>query len=177
MVESLKLFGNSAISSQPPRDLKRAFRAKSGDVKLAVLSTLEVNHSSGYQLIIKIKERSGGEWRLSSGSFYPQLEDLTRRGYIQRIPFTGINGVRVYSYSLTNAGRSQIITDKSKIEAMWACFTKAEPAPFSGTALELELNLLEQALSVVGSASEPSLIKIEQGVARLRRLIYSILAE
>lgn len=47
-----------------------------GDIRWALLEALEEGPAHGYELIVRLEERSGGMWRPSPGSVYPTLQML-----------------------------------------------------------------------------------------------------
>jgi DNA-binding PadR family transcriptional regulator len=153
---------------------RRAFRAKRGDVKLAIISVLAEGKVSGYELRKKIQARSGGEWRISSGSIYPQLESLMRHDLVDQSYADGIYSSAEYHYYLTPTGRKHLSDNKHLIDAVWDNFKSVK---FEGSKLEIELQKLHQAIGVTDSASEEAVAKVTAEVAELRKRIYAILAE
>jgi hypothetical protein len=55
-------------------------RARRGDVRTALLSLLADNPMHGYDLIRELEQRSGGAWRPSPGSIYPDAAAARGRG-------------------------------------------------------------------------------------------------
>lgn len=155
-------------------DDHRAFRAKRGDVRFAIMSLLFNNRLTGYELMKKIREKSGGQWRVSSGSIYPQLDDLRSKGIVSMARNDGIYSNADYIYLLSNTGRQHYVADKAKIEKVWENFTSVK---FSGTALEVELQKLEQALGVLDGAPQNVIDNVTWEVSQLRKKIYANLAE
>jgi DNA-binding PadR family transcriptional regulator len=89
-------FGPGPIGS--PRGRGRAGR---GDVRAAIISLLSEEPRNGYQIIQEIAERTGGLWRVSSGSVYPAISQLQDEGLIA--PADG-NGRKLFT--LTQAGHA-----------------------------------------------------------------------
>src|SRR5580692_3996041 len=69
-------------------------RAGRGDVRAAVISLLSEEPRNGYQIIQEINERTGGLWRVSSGSVYPAISQLEDEGLIE--PADG-NGRKLFA--------------------------------------------------------------------------------
>lgn len=153
---------------------QREFRAKRGDVKLAILSVLSAGPLNGYELMKKIRELSGGEWRVSSGSIYPQLEHLSEFKLVNQSYAPSVYSSSEYIYYITEAGIKSANVNKVKIQAVWDNFKSVK---FEGTALEIELQKLEQALSVLDNASPTTISKVVLHIQNLRKRIYLILSD
>ncbi|MFJ6777392.1 PadR family transcriptional regulator, partial [Kitasatospora sp. NPDC091257] len=50
---------------------RRGGRARRGDVRASLLALLKERPMHGYEMIAEITERTGGAWRPSPGSIYP----------------------------------------------------------------------------------------------------------
>lgn len=57
-------------------------RARRGDVRASILALLKDRPMHGYEMIQEIAERSGGAWKPSPGSVYPNLQLLEDEGLI-----------------------------------------------------------------------------------------------
>jgi len=152
---------------------RRTFRAKRGDVKLAILSTLAKGSANGYELRKKIAAASGGEWRISSGSIYPQLEALIDHNLVGQIYTDSIYSNSEYTYSLTSDGRKHYADNRDRIEKVWESF---KPTSFEGSELEVELQKLQQAVDVLTANSPEAVGSVIDGVVELRKRIYSLLS-
>jgi len=60
-----------------------ATEMRRGHTKLAVLTLLSKESSTGYDLMKKIEEKTLGFWRLTPGGVYPILRELEKKGYIK----------------------------------------------------------------------------------------------
>jgi DNA-binding PadR family transcriptional regulator len=81
---------------------RRGGRAvRRGNVRFAILSTLQAGPMHGYQVIQELESRTRGRWRPSAGSVYPTLQLLEDEGLVAS---QEVDGRR--TYSLTDAGRS-----------------------------------------------------------------------
>jgi DNA-binding PadR family transcriptional regulator len=74
-----------------------------GDVRTAILDTLQQEPMHGYQVIQELEARSGGRWRPSAGSVYPTLQQLEDEGLVRS---EDVEGRR--TYALTDEGRRTI---------------------------------------------------------------------
>ena len=72
--------GPGPFGPRGPRGRGRGGRARRGDVRLALLRLLAEEPANGYQLMQTIEERSGGRWRPSPGSVYPDARAARGRG-------------------------------------------------------------------------------------------------
>jgi DNA-binding PadR family transcriptional regulator len=96
-----------------PRDRGRG-RAGRGDVRAAIISLLSEEPRNGYQIIQDINDRTGGMWRVSSGSVYPTISQLEDEGLIE--PTEG-NGRRLFA--LTQAGREHAEQNAEQLAQLW----------------------------------------------------------
>lgn len=159
-----------------PKDGRRAFRARRGETALAVLSVLaSVRGSLTPGAIAKhIRETSRGEWAVTTSSVNAQLDDLVRNKLVFKNfrddPLTGSD----YYYTIEQAGNNRLTANKDALDALWANF---KDTPSDGSRLELELEKLQQALTVVDKLSDAGRDQITTAVADLRKTIYTVLAE
>jgi DNA-binding PadR family transcriptional regulator len=77
-------------------------RMRRGDIRTALLIALGDGPAHGYELISRLEEKSGGEWRPSPGSVYPTLQLFEDEGLVKA---EEQDGKRVYA--LTDAGRTE----------------------------------------------------------------------
>ena len=96
-----------------PRTRRRSRRGR-GDVRAAIIALLSEAPSNGYQIIQEINARTGGEWRVSSGSVYPTISQLEDEGLIE--PADG-NGRKVLA--LTAAGREHAEQNAEHLARIW----------------------------------------------------------
>jgi DNA-binding PadR family transcriptional regulator len=89
-------------------------RAGRGDVRAAIISLLSEEPRNGYQIIQEINERTGGLWRVSSGSVYPAISQLEDEGMIE--PTDG-NGRKLFA--LTAAGREHAEANADQLRQLW----------------------------------------------------------
>jgi DNA-binding PadR family transcriptional regulator len=125
----------------------------------------------GYQVILELENRSHGAWRVSPGSVYPTLQMLEEEGLIAG---QEIEGKRVYS--LTDAGRAQVESQKESGRTPWDEFAGGGDETLH-TLREAAFKLASAAMQVAHAGSKE---QIDRAVAILndaRRQLYAILAE
>ncbi len=153
-------------------DPRRSFRAKRGEVKLALLHMLGSGSYTGYKLMQLIREKSGGIWRVSAGSVYPSLETLEREGLV--VSGHG-NTYGQTKYSINNNGRRFLSENSEAVAKLWD-FTNGKDLSKLNP-LEQELEKLSEALAVVANSSDNNVLRVANDIAALRKRVYAILAE
>jgi PadR family transcriptional regulator, regulatory protein PadR len=87
-----------------------------GSLGLMVLKTLEaLGALHGYRIARRIEQISGNQLTLNQGTLYPALVKLEQMGWISAKWGESESGRRVKIYSLTRAGRKQLLNE----EAQW----------------------------------------------------------
>jgi PadR family transcriptional regulator PadR len=87
-----------------------------GSLGLMILKTLEaLGPLHGYRIARRIEQISGNQLTLNQGTLYPALVKLEQMGWITAKWSESESGRRVKIYSLTRAGRKQLLND----EAQW----------------------------------------------------------
>ncbi len=139
-----------------------------GDIRTAVLSTLQDGPGHGYELMTRLSERSGGRWRPSPGSIYPMLQALQDEGLVTS---TEADGKRVFE--LTETGRTAA-----------AERAEAGPNPWDIGAdddrhkLRHALVQLAAAIKQISMTDSPEIHeRAEAIVTDARRKLYQLLAE
>src|ERR1035438_9088181 len=79
----------------------RGPRLRRGDVRPMLLMALLDGPAHGYEVIRRLEERSGGQWRPSPGSVYPALQLLEEEGTL-----SGHDDGGKKVYKLTETGRA-----------------------------------------------------------------------
>lgn len=90
-----------------------------GHLESLILSIVEGDERHGYAIIEALRERSGGQLDLPTGTIYPALRRLERLGYL-RSEWKLVNGRRRRTYQLTRTGASVLATDR----AAWSEFSR-----------------------------------------------------
>jgi transcriptional regulator len=92
-----------------------------GTLDLLILRTLRSGELHGYGITGHIQRVSEDALRVEEGSLYPALHRLEQRGWIQSEWKVSETNRRARFYSLTGAGRKQLVHEEEK----WARLTKA----------------------------------------------------
>jgi len=83
-----------------------------GTLDLLILKTLQtMGTMHGYAIARRIEQVSGGALQLSQGSIYPALIRLQQEGWISTEWGTSETNRKVKFYSLTKAGRKQLLVE------------------------------------------------------------------
>lgn len=163
-------FGLGQVGS--PRDRGRGRgRAGRGDVRAAIISLLSEGALNGYQIIQEINERTGGLWRVSSGSVYPTISQLEDEGLIE--PTEG-NGRKLFA--LTQAGREHADQNAEQLARLWTA--GAEDARL-GEMLqyrELIAGLAAATRQVYEVGTQAQRDEAKQVLTRARQSLYKLLA-
>jgi transcriptional regulator len=80
-----------------------------GTLDLLVLKSLEYGSMHGWGLAIRIEQTSGGVFTIHQGALFPALQRLTRKGMINSDWRMTENNRRARYYTLTPAGRRQLV--------------------------------------------------------------------
>ncbi len=96
-----------------------------GTLDLLVLKTLEaMGRMHGYAIARRIEQVAGDSLRLSQGSVYPALIRLEQEGWISTEWGVSETSRKVKFYSLTRAGRKQLLIEVAKWEKTMALVTR-----------------------------------------------------
>jgi PadR family transcriptional regulator len=85
-----------------------------GTLDLLILRTLIFERQHGHAIMRTIKHTSGEELLVEHGALYPALQRLEARGWISGKWGVSENNRRARFYSLTAAGRKQLVKETSK---------------------------------------------------------------
>jgi PadR family transcriptional regulator, regulatory protein PadR len=113
------------MSTQPrkenakvPLDLLR------GTLDLLILRTLIFGSQHGQGIARTIQQTSEQELLVEHGALYPALQRLEERGWISAKWGTSTNNRKARFYSLTSAGRKQLVTETTKWQRLSAAITR-----------------------------------------------------
>ncbi len=87
-----------------------------GTLDMLILQTLQWAPRHGYALSKAIRTNSGEILKVDTGSLYPALHRLERKGWIAAEWKTSEVGPRLRIYRLTTSGRKQLVTERSRWE-------------------------------------------------------------
>jgi PadR family transcriptional regulator PadR len=86
-----------------------------GSLGLMILKTLEaLGPLHGYRIARRIEQISGNQLTLNQGTLYPALVKLEQMGWITARWGESESGRRVKTYSLTRAGRKQLVNEETQ---------------------------------------------------------------
>ena len=113
------------MSTQPrkenakvPLDLLR------GTLDLLILRTLIFGSQHGQGIARAIQQTSEQELLVEHGALYPALQRLEERGWISAKWGTSTNNRKARFYSLTSAGRKQLVTETTKWQRLSAAIAR-----------------------------------------------------
>src|SRR5437588_2843799 len=87
-----------------------------GTLDLLILQTLQWAPRHGYALSKAMRTNSGEILKVDTGSLYPALHRLERKGWIAAEWKASDLGPRLRVYRLTNAGKRQLASERSRWE-------------------------------------------------------------
>jgi DNA-binding PadR family transcriptional regulator len=140
-------------------------RMRRGDIRKAVLVALRDGPANGYEVMRRLEEMSGGLWRPSPGSVYPQLQMLEDEGIVQS---SEVDGSR--RYTLTEAGTAE--AEKAAMPS------QGDESQEQVRSLRQAVGQLMGAAKQLSGAGEPA--QLERGIdviQKARKELYQILAE
>jgi transcriptional regulator len=85
-----------------------------GTLDLLILQTLQWGAQHGHGIAQAIQTRSGELLQIETGSLYPALHRLERKGWLASKWKLSENNQRAKYYSLTSAGKQQLASEQSK---------------------------------------------------------------
>lgn len=85
-------------------------------IDLLILRTLSLEPLHGYGIGQRIEQQSGGVFRITLGALYPALQRLERSGLVSGSWSVSDNNRRARYYTLTSAGRRQLVTRQKSWE-------------------------------------------------------------
>ena len=100
-----------------------------GTLDLIVLQTLRWGPRHGYGISQMIRSMSRDLLQVETGSLYPALHRLERKGWIEAAWTTSDNKQRVREYRLTAAGKKQLAAERSRWQQLAAAMTEILAAP------------------------------------------------
>jgi transcriptional regulator len=91
-----------------------------GTLDMLILQTLQWGPRHGYALSKAIRTNSGEILKVDTGSLYPALHRLERKGWIAAEWRASEVGPRLRVYQLTKSGKKQLISERSRWERITA---------------------------------------------------------
>ena len=95
-----------------------------GTLDMLILRTLLFGPLHGLNIAHSIQQTSEEVLKVDHGSLYPALQRLERRGWLSAEWGTSENNRRARYYTLTKAGRKQLVEETSKWERLNGAITR-----------------------------------------------------
>lgn len=89
-----------------------------GTLDMLILQTLQWAPRHGYALSKAIRTKSGEILKVDTGSLYPALHRLERKGWIAAEWKKSDLGPRLRVYRLTKSGKKQLLAERSRWETL-----------------------------------------------------------
>lgn len=94
-----------------------------GTLDMLILQTLQWAPRHGYALSKSIRTNSGEILKVDTGSLYPALHRLERKGWIAAEWKKSDVGPRLRVYRLTKSGKKQLLAERSRWETLMAAIS------------------------------------------------------
>src|SRR5580658_254954 len=107
--------------TSPKKGYQNRTEILQGTLDMLILQTLQWAPRHGYALSKSIRTQSGEILKVDTGSLYPALHRLERKGWVAAEWKASEVGPRLRVYRLTRAGRKQLVSERSR----WARLTEA----------------------------------------------------
>ena len=91
-----------------------------GTLDLLILQTLQWGPRHGYGITQAIRTHSSDALQVDTGSLYPALHRLERQGWVRSAWKLSDNKQRTKVYSLTAAGKKQLVSARSRWDQLSA---------------------------------------------------------
>lgn len=148
---------------------------ESGEVRIALLSLLAERPMHGYELMKEMESRSGGTYKASAGTIYPNLQMLEDQGLIQAE--TNDAGKKVFS--VTDEGQAELEREKATVDRIWqrASAWDGWRAALQPGAEELAgpaIRLVRAAFSAVSDADAQQLEKVRSVLVKAAEEIEAV---
>jgi PadR family transcriptional regulator PadR len=104
----------------PTQEEKSRLELLQGTLDLLILRTLIFGSQHGQGIARAIQQTSQEELLVEHGALYPALQRLEARGWISAKWGTSINNRKARFYSLTSAGRKQLVRETTKWKRLTA---------------------------------------------------------
>lgn len=105
-----------------------------GTLDLIILQILRWGPRHGYGITQMIRANSNDLLQVETGSLYPALHRLERRGWIKAAWTTSDKNQRVREYRLTAAGRRQLARERSRWEHLTSAIAQILESPIEDPA-------------------------------------------
>jgi len=106
------------------QEAKERLELLQGTLDLLILRTLVFGSQHGQGIARAIQQTSGDELLVEHGALYPALQRLEERGWISAKWGTSSNNRKARFYSLTPAGRKQLVKETTKWKRLGTAITR-----------------------------------------------------
>lgn len=106
------------------QDARERLELLQGTLDLLILRTLIFGPRHGQGIARSILEGSGDELLVEHGALYPALQRLEERGWISARWGTSSNNRKARFYSLSRAGRKQLVKETTKWKRLTAAIAR-----------------------------------------------------
>jgi transcriptional regulator len=104
-----------------PKNTQKKAELLQGTLDMLILTTLMAGKMHGYAIARQIQQVSQEALVVEEGTLYPALHRMERRGWIRHEWGLSESNRRAKYYQLTQAGRKQLVAEKSR----WSRFAEA----------------------------------------------------
>jgi PadR family transcriptional regulator PadR len=108
----------------PNQNAKEPLDLLQGTLDLLILRTLIFGSQHGQGIARAIQQTSEQELLVEHGALYPALQRLEERGWISAKWGTSTNNRKARFYSLTPAGRKQLVAETTKWQRLSAAIAR-----------------------------------------------------
>ena len=145
-------------------------RMRRGEIRTALLAELSEAPGHGYDLIQRLEDKSGGEWRPSPGSVYPTLQMLEDEGLVRS---TERDDTRVYE--ITDTGRAE--AERRSKEAGGAPWEGNRSRSPRGQLKDSAVQILLASRQLQHAGSDEQVEHALEIMRNARKQLYGLLAE
>ena len=147
-------------------------RAGRGDVRITILILLDEGPANGYQLMQEIEQRTNGQWKPSSGSIYPALQQLEDEDIVQTTEGEGRK-----MFALTEQGKTYVRENRAKWTAPWENMEEDEgPSEETVRIREIIAQLAMAYMQVIQVGTDSQRAEASRVLVGARQALYRILA-
>jgi PadR family transcriptional regulator PadR len=100
-----------------------------GTLELLILKTLRGATLHGYEIAQRLKDTSDDVLHVGESSLYPALQRLLLKGWVEAEWGASNNNRRARYYTLTAAGRKQLVREQQQFERIIVAIHKVLTAP------------------------------------------------
>ncbi|MEY9926378.1 DNA-binding PadR family transcriptional regulator [Catenulispora sp. GP43] len=147
-------------------------RAGRGDVRITILILLDEGPANGYQLMQEIEQRTNGQWKPSSGSIYPALQQLEDEGIVQTTEGEGRK-----MFALTEQGKTYVRENRAKWTPPWEGMEEDEgPSEEAVKIRDVIAQLAMAYMQVIQVGTDSQRSEASRVLVGARQALYRILA-